>query len=270
MQIKNQKSNNIPLTPFKGGLNSSGLVYIIGAGPGDPELFTFKGAKCLSKCDVVFYDTTVDSSLLEKCNAETEKICVSETITDKPELLDELNAQIIEQAKSGKTVGVLQEGDPFIFGLGAEIARAAAKANIKFVVVPGITSAIAAAAYSGIPLTYRGYSSTLAFATGHTDLNKKYTDVDWSRVATGVSTMVFFMGLTNLEMIVKKMIEYGRNPRTPIGIVSCGTTSEQETITSTLEEISAQIETDNIKVKVPAIIIVGDVVGLRDELNWFE
>jgi len=101
-------------------------------------------------------------------------------------------------------------------------------------------------------------------------LNKKYTDVDWSRVATGVSTMVFFMGLTNLEMIVQKMIEHGRDPRTPIGIVSCGTTPEQETITSTLEEISTQIEADNIKVKVPAIIIVGDVVGLRDELNWFE
>jgi len=250
--------------------NQKGVVYIIGAGPGDPELFTFKGAKCLSECDVIFYDTTIHPMLLEKCNSETIKICVSETITDNPELLNDLNSQIVKNAASGKNVGVLQEGDPFIFGLGAEIARAAAKAEVKFKIIPGITSAIAAAAYAGIPLTYRGYSSTLAFATGHTDLNKKYTDVDWSRVATGVSTMVFFMGLTNLEMIVKKMIEHGRNPRTPIGIVSCGTTTQQETITSTLEEISAQIEDDNIKIKVPAIIIVGDVVGLRDELNWFE
>jgi len=247
-----------------------GFVYIIGAGPGDPELITVKGINCLKKCDVVFYDASVESSLAKQAGANAELIKVSETITNNPLLLDELNKHIIKFAKEGKTVGVLQEGDPFIFGLGAEIARAVVSENINFAVVPGITSAIAAAAYAGIPLTFRGYSSTLAFATGHTDLNKKYTDVDWEKVAAGVSTLVFFMGLDNLDMIVKKLIENGRDPRTPLAIVSCGTTAEQETLSSTLGEIAELIEKENIKVKVPAIIVIGDVVGLRNELNWFK
>ena len=251
-------------------MNSKGFVYIIGAGPGDPELITIKGINCLKKCDVVFYDASVESSLAKQAGSDAELIKVSETITNNPLLLDELNEQIIKFAKEGKTVGVLQEGDPFIFGLGAEIARAVVNENIKFSVVPGITSAIAAAAYAGIPLTFRGYSSTLAFATGHTDLNKKYTDMDWEKVAAGVSTLVFFMGLDNLDMIVKKLTENGRDPRTPIAIVSCGTTAEQETLSSTLGEIAELIEKENIKVKVPAIIVIGDVVGLRDELNWFK
>ncbi len=250
--------------------NDTGFVYIIGAGPGDPELITIKGLNCIRECDVVFHDATVNESLFKECRDGTERVCISDTISDNPLLLDEVNARIIARAKQGKTVGVVQEGDPFIFGLGAEIARAAAREKIPFAIIPGITSAIAAAAYAGIPLTFRGYSSTLAFATGHTDLNKKYTDVDWQRVATGVSTMVFFMGLTNLNMIVEKMIENGRDPRTPMAIVSCGTTQEQETLTSTLGEIAERIEKEDIKVKVPAIIVIGDVVGLRDELNWFE
>ncbi len=249
---------------------NTGFVYIIGAGPGDPELITVKGINCLKKCDVVFYDASVESSLTKQAGSDAELIKVSETITNNPLLLDELNKHIIKFAKEGKTVGVLQEGDPFIFGLGAEIARAVVSENINFAVVPGITSAIAAAAYAGIPLTFRGYSSTLAFATGHTDLNKKYTDVDWEKVAAGVSTLVFFMGLDNLDMIVKKLIENGRDPRTPLAIVSCGTTAEQETLSSTLGEIAELIEKENIKVKVPAIIVIGDVVGLRDELNWFK
>ncbi len=249
---------------------NTGFVYIIGAGPGDPELITVKGINCLKKCDVVFYDASVESSLTKQAGSNAELIKVSETITNNPLLLDELNKHIIKFAKEGKTVGVLQEGDPFIFGLGAEIARAVVSENINFAVVPGITSAIAAAAYAGIPLTFRGYSSTLAFATGHTDLNKKYTDVDWEKVAAGVSTLVFFMGLDNLDMIVKKLIENGRDPRTPLAIVSCGTTAEQETLSSTLGEIAELIEKENIKVKVPAIIVIGDVVGLRNELNWFK
>ncbi len=249
---------------------NTGFVYIIGAGPGDPELITVKGINCLKKCDVVFYDASVESSLAKQAGASAKLIKINETITNNPSLLDELNEQIIKFAKDGKTVGVLQEGDPFIFGLGAEIAREAVNQKIKFAVVPGITSAIAAAAYAGIPLTFRGYSSTLAFATGHTDLNKKYTDVDWEKVACGVSTMVFFMGLDNLDMIVKKLTDNGRDERTPIAIVSCGTTDEQETLSSTIGEIAEMIKEKNIKVKVPAIIVIGDVVGLRDELNWFK
>jgi len=249
---------------------AAGLLYIIGAGPGDPELITVKALKCIAVCDVIFHDATVDQSLFKDCPSTTELISISESIADNPVLPDELNKQILNKLKEGHTVGVVQEGDPFIFGLGAEIARAAAREGIAFKLVPGITSAIAAAAYAGIPLTYRGYSSTLGFATGHTDLNKKYADVDWQKVATGVSTLVFFMGVGNLKMIVDKMIEHGRDPRTPAAIISCGTHHDQETLAGTLGEIAGMVDRNAITVKVPAIIVIGDVVGLRDELNWFE
>lgn len=249
---------------------SPGCVYIIGAGPGDPELITVKGFKALRKCTVVFYDATVAQYIIDHCRRDAQLIRMEETLTDNPALMDEMNARIIAAAKAGHTVGVLQEGDPFIFGLGAETAREAARHHIPFYVIPGITSAIAAAAYAGIPLTYRGYSSTVAFATGHTDLNKKYTDVDWAKVATGIATLVVFMGLDNLRMIVQKMIEHGRDPRTPTAIVCCGTTPEQHTIAATLGEIARRVAEDELHVKMPAIIIIGDVVGLRDELNWFE
>jgi uroporphyrinogen III methyltransferase/synthase len=248
---------------------SDGKVYIIGAGPGDPELITLKGCQAIAAADVVFFDRTMKEVMAPHCRAGAEQIEVADTITDDATTLDKLNARIVEHARAGKTVAVVQEGDPFIFGLGAEVALAAAHARIAFEVVPGITAAIAAAAYAGIPLTFRGYSSTLAFATGHTDLNKKYTDVDWQKVATGVSTLVFFMGLSNLSMIVQKMIEHGRDPRTPTAIVSCGTTAAQTTAVATLEEIAAQVERGQIEVRVPAIIIIGDVVGLADELCWF-
>jgi uroporphyrinogen III methyltransferase/synthase len=247
----------------------AGTVYIIGAGPGDPELITLKGCACIAKADVIFFDSTMKAVMAPHSRSGAEQVEVSETIADNPRLLEELNTRIISHARSGATVAVVQEGDPFIFGLGAEVAMAVAGAGIPFEVVPGITAAIAAAAYAGIPLTYRGYSSTLAFATGHTDLNKQYTDVDWQKVATGVSTLVFFMGLSNLRKIVQKMIEHGRDPRTPAAIVSCGTTAEQTTLLSTLEEIAARADEGALEVKVPAIIVIGDVVGLADELQWF-
>jgi len=249
---------------------ATGCVYIIGAGPGDPELITIKGFKAIRKCSVIFYDATVAPYIIDHSQPGAQRICMEETLTDNPQLMDEMNARIIAAAQAGHTVGLVQEGDPFIFGLGAETARAAARHHIPFYVIPGITSAIAAAAYAGIPLTYRGYSSTVAFATGHTDLNKKYTDVDWAKVATGVSTLVVFMGVGNLRMIVQKMIEHGRDPRTPAAIVSCGTTAQQHTICATLGEIATRVEREELEVKMPAIIIIGDVVGLRDELQWFE
>lgn len=247
-----------------------GTVYIIGAGPGDPDLITLKGIKCIQICDVLFHDQTVAESLLSEAPETAEVITIHDTITEDPTMLEQLNTRIIAYAKEGKDVGIVAEGDPFIFGLGAEIAREVSTHNIPFIVIPGITSAIAAAAYAGIPLTFRGYSSTMAFATGHTDLNKKYTDVDWQKVATGISTLVFFMGLSNLSMIVQNLMAHGRDRRTPAAIVSKGTTEEQKTIVSTLGGIASMIETENIDVPVPAIIIVGDVVGLHNELNWFE
>jgi uroporphyrinogen III methyltransferase / synthase len=247
-----------------------GTVYIIGAGPGDPDLITCKGLKCIQECDVLFHDRSVSPALLREAPETAETIAIVDTITDEPTMLDRLNKRIVSYAIEGKKVGVVAEGDPFIFGLGAEIAREVSHHKIPFVVIPGVTSAIAAAAYAGIPLTFRGYSSTMAFATGHTDLNKKYTDVDWQKVATGISTLVFFMGLSNLSMIVQNLITHGRDRRTPAAIVSKGTTDEQKTIVSTLGGIASMIETENIDVPVPAIIIVGDVVGLHNELNWFE
>ena len=174
--------------------------------------------------------------------------------------------------KSGKKVAVLLEGDPFIFGTGAEVARKAVEAGCKFELVPGITSASAAAIYAGIPLTYRGYASTLAFAIGHSNLNRRYTDVDWPRVALGMQTLVFFINEESLAMVIEKLLEHGRDPRTPAAIVSAGTRKNQSTIASTLRELRAMTEQDKQarEIPMPAVLIVGDVVGLRSELKWFE
>ena len=167
---------------------------------------------------------------------------------------------------------MLLEGDPFIFGTGAEVARKAVSAGLKFELVPGITSASAAAVYAGIPLTYRGYASTLAFAIGHSSLNRRYTDVDWPRVAVGMQTLVFFINEESLPMVIEKLLANGRDPRTPAAIVSSGTRKDQSTIAGTLGELRAMTEDEreSAKIPMPAVLIVGDVVGLRSELKWFE
>lgn len=248
---------------------SHGTVYIIGAGPGDPELITVKGLACLQNCSIVFHDETIAPALLKHAAKAEDVIAIPAAVAENSDLLNAIITRIIAYASAGKDIAVVAEGDPFIFGLGADIAREIHTHAVHFVVIPGVTSALAAAAYAGIPLTFRGYSSTVAFATGHTDLNKKYTDIDWEKCATGMATFVFFMGIGTLRMIVEKLIAHGRDPRTPVAIISRGTTQNQTTRVASLESLSHLSPKECDAIPVPAIIVVGDVVGLRDELSWF-
>ena len=249
---------------------AEGKLYIIGAGPGDPELLTIKAARLLEECDVMFHDEPMAEELL--AYAKKAKLVSLSGESDGETISAEAVKAVIEAVKSGKSVAVLLEGDPFIFGIGAEVARKAVSAGCNFELVPGITSASAAAIYAGIPLTYRGYASTLAFAIGHSSLNKRYTDIDWPRVAIGMQTLVFFINEESLSMVIEKLIANGRDPRTPAAIVSSGTRKDQSTIAGTLGELRAMTEDErqNAKIPMPAVLIVGDVVGLRSELKWFE
>ena len=249
---------------------AEGKLYIIGAGPGDPELLTIKASRCLNSCDVIYHDASISGEILDLRAAGTDLVALPEGDGESVSL--EAVESIIKAVKAGKTVSVLLEGDPFIFGIGADVARKAVAAGCKFELVPGITSASAAAIYAGIPLTYRGYASTLAFAIGHSSLNRRYTDVDWPRVALGMQTLVFFINEDSLPMVIEKLLEHGRDPRTPAAIVSAGTCKNQSTIASTLRELRAMTEQEKQtrEIPMPAVLIVGDVVGLRQELRWFE
>ena len=188
---------------------AEGKLYIIGVGPGDPELLTIKASRCMEMCDVLYHDASISEEILCFAPKTTEKIPLSDEGDGETISFEDVKA-VIDSVKEGKKVGVLLEGDPFIFGIGAEVARKAVSAGLKFELVPGITSASAAAVYAGIPLTYRGYASTLAFAIGHSSLNRRYTDVDWPRVAVGMQTLVFFINEESLPMVIEKLLANGR------------------------------------------------------------
>ncbi|MCK4728915.1 MAG: uroporphyrinogen-III C-methyltransferase, partial [Desulfobacterales bacterium] len=245
-----------------------GKVYLVGAGPGDPDLITVKGRKCLKRADIIIYDHLASATLLKYARQDAEIIYVGkqEGIHTLPQ--DEMNDLIVEKAKQGCTVVRLKGGHPFIFGRGGEEAEALALAKVLFEVVPGITSAIAAPAYAGIPLTHRGYSASVGIVTGHEDPTKEQSTVDWSKLATGVGTLVILMGVKNLPSITEKLIAAGRDPKTPVALVRWGTTPQQITLVGTLETIVAQAEAAELKP--PVAIVVGEVVNLRQTLNWFE
>lgn len=246
----------------------NGKVYLIGAGPGDPGLITVKGMTCLKKADVVVYDYLANEQLLSQVQEGAELVYVGKKGGDHTLSQKEINSLIAEKARTGKTVARLKGGDPFIFGRGGEEAEELADAGIPFEVVPGVTSAIAAPAYAGIPLTHRDFTSTVAFITGHEDPTKEETKIDWNKIATGVGTIVFLMGAGNLPTIAAELMKNGRDPETPVALIRWGTLPEQETIIgklSTIEEIAR-----SKKIKPPVIILIGEVVALRDKLNWFE
>ena len=243
-------------------------VYLVGAGPGDPGLITVKGRECIQNADVIIYDYLAAPALLKHARKSAELIYVGKKGGDHTLSQDEINALIVEKAKSAGTVTRLKGGDPYIFGRGAEEAEALFKAGISFEIVPGVTSAIAAAAYAGIPLTHRKLASTLAFVTGHEDPDKEETGINWSSLATGIGTLVFFMGLKNLPNIVKSLIDHGKSPDTPIALIRWGTTPGQKTVSGTLDTIVEKARVAGLKA--PAIIVVGEVVNLRKTLKWFE
>ena len=244
-----------------------GMVYIIGAGPGDPGLITIKGAECLCRADVVIYDHLAGSELLSYAAKGAKLIYAGKKGGDHTLPQDEINRLIVEEAKAGHVVARLKGGDPFIFGRGGEEAEALVREGIPFEVIPGVTSAIAVPAYAGIPLTHRGYTSTVAFVTGHEDPTKEASGIDWRAVAA-MGTSVFLMGVKNLPSIARNLIDAGKPPETPAAVIRWGTIPDQQTVTGTLADIAERAEKRGISP--PAILVVGDVVGLQAELNWFE
>jgi len=248
--------------------NLAGIVYLVGAGPGDPGLITVKGLQCISMADVIIYDYLASPFLLKHASENAEFIYVGKKGGDHTLSQEKINNLIVEKAKAGATVTRLKGGDPFIFGRGGEEVQVLVQNKIKFEIVPGVTSAIAAPAYAGIPLTHRKFTSTLAFITGHEDPNKAQSNIDWASISTGIGTLVFLMGIKNLPNITQKLIENGRPPKTPIALVRWGTTPKQVTVTGTLDTIVRQA--DEAGMKAPAIVIVGDVVSLRQTMKWFE
>lgn len=246
----------------------SAKVYLVGAGPGDPGLITVKGKECIKKAGVIIYDYLASPALLRYADTKAELIYVGKKGGDHTLSQENINHLIVQKAKTGATVTRLKGGDPFIFGRGGEEAEELIKAGIDFEIVPGVTSAIAAPAYAGIPLTHRRYTSTVAFVTGHEDPNKDNSSIDWASLAGGIGTLVFLMGVKNLPEITLQLIKNGKSPDTPAALVRWGTTSQQKTVTGTLSNIVERVREANLKA--PAIIVIGDVVRLRDQMKWFE
>ncbi len=243
-------------------------VYLVGAGPGDPGLITVKGKECIQTADVIIYDYLACPALLKYARKSAELIYVGKKGGDHALSQDQINALIVEKAKTGGTVTRLKGGDPFIFGRGGEEAEVLFKADVSFEIVPGVTSAIAAPAYAGIPLTHRKLTSTVAFVTGHEDPKKEETSINWAALATGIGTLVFFMGVKNLPKITRQLMDHGKSPDTPVALVRWGTTPSQVTVSGTLETIVEKVRSASLKA--PALIVVGDVVNLRPTLMWFE
>jgi uroporphyrinogen III methyltransferase/synthase len=247
---------------------TKGKVYLVGAGPGDPGLITVKGMQCIRNASAIIYDYLASPALLAYASEDAERLYVGKKGGDHTLSQDGINALLVEKAKSGHTVCRLKGGDPFIFGRGGEEAEALIKAGIPFEIVPGVTSAVAAPAYAGIPLTHRKFTSTVAFVTGHEDPQKTESSIDWASLAKGIGTVVFLMGVKNLPHITRQLMEHGMPPGKPVALIRWGTTPGQTTVAGTLGTIVKTAEKAGMKA--PAIIVVGDVVQLRETMRWFE
>ncbi len=247
---------------------SHGHVYLVGAGPGDPDLITVKGLRSLREADVVIYDRLIPPSLLKRIPQSTRKIYVGKSTGWHPISQDEICKIMISEARSGKDVVRLKGGDPFLFGRGGEEALELRKAGIKFTIVPGVTSALAVPAYAGIPLTHRDYASSVAIVTGHkvTDTSKK-PRVEWKKLATAVDTIVILMGFTTLQETVKELIRGGLRSNAKVAMVEWGTTRYQRTITGTLSNIVKKAASQRLRP--PTVIVIGEVVRLRQLLDWY-
>jgi len=247
----------------------AGTVYLVGAGPGDPGLLTLRGKALLSEAEVVIYDYLANPALLEWAKPAAQKIYVGKKGgTASVSHQEQIHRRMIEAAKAGRSVVRLKGGDPFIFGRGGEEVEALAAAGIPFEVVPGVTSAIAAPAYAGIPLTHRDCASTVTFVTGHEDPDKDAPLIHWGQPATASDTLVVLMGMGHLPGIVARMIAAGRAPDTPMALIRWGTHPHQETLVGTLGDMVARVAETGFKP--PVVMVVGDVVKLRGPFSWFE
>jgi uroporphyrinogen III methyltransferase/synthase len=246
----------------------AGVVYLVGAGPGDIGLLTVKGLRCLQRAEVVVYDFHLNAQVLNYISHDAEFIYAGKRGGHHTMTQDEINRVIVEKAREGRVVCRLKGGDPFVFGRGGEEAQVLAREGIRFEVVPGVSSSVAAPAYAGIPLTHRLYSSSFAVIPGYEDTTKDQSAIDWSKLATGVGTLVFLMAVKNIDVLTKKLIENGRSPDTPVAVIRWGTRPDQTTLVSTLKDISGSVRENDIRP--PAVMVVGDVVNLRDDLKWYE
>lgn len=243
-------------------------VYLIGAGPGDPGLFTIKGRDVLAAADVVVYDYLANDALLAYARADAECIYVGKKGGDHTLSQQGINDLIVSKAKENKVVARLKGGDPYMFGRGGEEAEELLAAGVPFEVVPGVTSGIAGPAYAGIPLTHRAHSSSVTFATGHEDPTKPETAHNWDALANSSSTLVFYMGMKNLPFIADKLISAGMDPATPAALVRWGTTGKHRSLVATIGVLPQKAKEHGFSA--PSLIVVGGVVTLHDKLNWFE
>jgi uroporphyrinogen III methyltransferase / synthase len=246
----------------------NGFVYLIGAGPGDPGLITVKGRECLAKAQVVLYDYLANDELLRHAPKDAELIYAGKVGGEHNRAQSQINDLLVEKALSGKVVARLKGGDSFIFGRGGEECEALVEAGIPFEVVPGITAAVGATSYAGIPLTHRGVTTSVAFVTGHECPSKDCSEIDWEGLSLGSGTVVFYMGIRNLAGITENLLKHGRAPQTPVALIRWGTRPEQEVLTGTLTDIADKARAANFKA--PAITVVGEVVNLREQLRWFD
>jgi uroporphyrinogen III methyltransferase / synthase len=239
-----------------------GRVSLVGAGPGDPGLLTLKGKRAIESAGALVYDYLAAEPIVALASADCERIYVGKRAKHHTLTQDEITALLIRLAGEGKHVVRLKGGDPFVFGRGGEEAQALAAAGIPFEIIPGITSGIAAPAYAGIPLTHRDYNTAVTFVTGHEDPEKTISSLDWNKLADPHHALVLYMAMGNLGSIAGALIEHGLAPETPVAIIREGTKPAQETLVATLETVAP--------LPAPAIVVVGDIVRLREELRWFD
>jgi len=247
------------------GSETVAKVYLVGAGPGDPELITIKGLKAIQCSDVILYDRLISKELLDYAPDYAELIYCGKSPGQHSLSQEKINTLLCELAIQGKVITRLKGGDPFIFGRGGEEAEMLAQNGIYYEVIPGITSGSAVATYAGIPLTHRDYSSSVSFVSGVSKSGESYEKY-WENLAQGSDTLCIYMGMRNLTDICEKLIQYGRPSNTPVAVIHWGTTEKQQTITGTLENIVKKLSA----IKTPSMIIIGNVVRLRNQINWFE
>jgi uroporphyrinogen III methyltransferase/synthase len=243
-----------------------GKVFLVGAGPGDPRLITVRGVECLRLAEVVVFDRLASPELLEHAPASAERIFVGKGPRDHTMTQDEINALLVERGLSGHRVVRLKGGDPYVFGRGGEEALALEQAGVPFEVVPGVTSSIAGPSFAGIPVTHRGVATSFAVITGHEDPTRESSSIRWDGLANGPDTLVFLMGVERLDAIVENLCRAGRPADQPVAAIRWATTPDQEVVAGTLGDIVARVQ--SAQLRPPAVLVVGDVVGLRASLDW--